>query len=121
MNNLETMNNMLVESKKWILDPEGVHVMMADVPINGDDDDDVEERNGSHKRSEDDGVSRPRMKNLGRRKSKAERGLKSLRFLDRSVTGKEGDAWRAIESRFHQYALDGRLSRDKFGTCIGTF
>lgn len=118
MNNLETMNNMLVESKKWILDPEEVHVMMVDVPINGDDDD-VEERNGSHKRSEDDGVSRPRMKNLGRRKSKAERGLKSLRFLDRSVTGKEGDAWRAIESRFHQYALDGRLSRDKFGTCIG--
>lgn len=49
----------------------------------------------------------------------ASRGLMSLRFLDRTMTGKEGDAWRAIERRFNQLAVDGRLSRDKFGACIG--
>ncbi|KAK2360738.1 respiratory burst oxidase protein B [Trifolium repens] len=49
----------------------------------------------------------------------AARGLKGLRFLDRTVTGKEGDAWRSIEKRFTQNAVDGMLSKDKFGTCIG--
>jgi dual oxidase len=51
--------------------------------------------------------------------SGAARGLKGLRFLDRTVTGKEGDAWRSIEKRFTQHAVDGMLSKDKFGTCIG--
>lgn len=58
----------------------------------------------------------PRMQ---RTESGASRGFKSLRFLDRTTTGKEGDAWRAIEKRFHQFASDGRLFRDKFGPCIG--
>ncbi|CAJ2670337.1 unnamed protein product [Trifolium pratense] len=51
--------------------------------------------------------------------SGAARGLKGLRFLDRTVTGKEADAWRSIEKRFTQHAVDGMLSKDKFGTCIG--
>ncbi|CAL8999351.1 unnamed protein product [Prunus brigantina] len=46
-------------------------------------------------------------------------GIKSLRFLDRTATGKEGEAWKQIERRFNQYGGDGRLSKDKFGACIG--
>lgn len=118
MNNLDNMNNNGEDSQKWILDPSEIDVMV-DVPI--DEGGGGGDRNGSFKRrDEDHGVSRGGIR-LGRRKSKAERGLKSLRFLDRSVTGKEDDAWRAIESRFHQHAIDDRLPRDKFGLCIGMF
>lgn len=53
--------------------------------------------------------------------SSAARGLKSLRFLDRTVTGKEMDAWRPIERRFNQFAVNGRLSREKFGICVGEY
>nr|XP_043619174.1 putative respiratory burst oxidase homolog protein H [Erigeron canadensis] len=56
---------------------------------------------------------------MGRTTSSAAKGLNSLRFLDRTVTGKEGDAWRAIERRFQQFAVDGKLPRDKFGICVG--
>ncbi|XP_042482919.1 putative respiratory burst oxidase homolog protein H [Macadamia integrifolia] len=56
---------------------------------------------------------------LGRAYSGASRGLQSLRFLDRTTTGKEGDAWKAVERRFNQLATGERLSRDSFGRCIG--
>lgn len=56
---------------------------------------------------------------MGRTTSGAARGLNSLRFLDRTTTGKEADAWNSIERRFNQHAVNGRLSRDKFGTSIG--
>ncbi|KAL9277012.1 hypothetical protein ACSQ67_025432 [Phaseolus vulgaris] len=49
----------------------------------------------------------------------AARGIKGLRFLDRTVTGKEADAWRSIEKRFTQHAVEGKLPKDKFGTCMG--
>ncbi|XP_055960251.1 putative respiratory burst oxidase homolog protein H [Mercurialis annua] len=66
------------------------------------------------------GPPRPRPpRRMERTASSAARGLNSLRFLDRTVTGKEGDAWRSIEKRFDQFAVDDRLSRDKFGICIG--
>ncbi|KAM3374105.1 putative respiratory burst oxidase protein H [Capsicum galapagoense] len=58
----------------------------------------------------------PRMERM---QSGASRGLKSLRFLDRTTTGKEGDAWRSVEKRFNQNTVNGRLFREKFGTCIG--
>lgn len=35
------------------------------------------------------------------------------------MTGKEGDAWRSVEKRFNQNAVNGRIFREKFGTCIG--
>lgn len=54
-----------------------------------------------------------------RLQSGASRGLKGLRFLDRTVTGKENDAWKSIEKRFLQHAVNGKLSKDKFGTCMG--
>lgn len=54
-----------------------------------------------------------------RMQSGAARGLKGLRFLDRTVTGKEGDAWRSIEKRFSQHAVGGMLFKDKFGQCMG--
>ncbi|KAI7744295.1 hypothetical protein M8C21_031073 [Ambrosia artemisiifolia] len=56
---------------------------------------------------------------MGRTTSTAAKGLNSLRFLDRTVTGKEGDAWRSIEKRFNQFAVDGKLPKDKFGICLG--
>lgn len=51
--------------------------------------------------------------------SSAARGLQSLRFLDRTVTGRERDAWRSIENRFNQFSVDGKLPKEKFGVCIG--
>ncbi|ESQ37429.1 hypothetical protein EUTSA_v10003051mg [Eutrema salsugineum] len=51
--------------------------------------------------------------------SSAARGLQSLRFLDRAVTGRERDSWRSIENRFNQFAVDGKLPKEKFGVCIG--
>lgn len=56
---------------------------------------------------------------MDRTASSAARGLQSLRFLDRTVTGKENDAWRSIERRFQQFAVNGRLPKDKFGICVG--
>lgn len=58
---------------------------------------------------------------MGRTYSGASRGLQSLRFLDRTTTGKEGDAWKAVEKRFNQLAINRGLSRDDFGFCIGEF
>ncbi|PRQ33834.1 putative NAD(P)H oxidase (H(2)O(2)-forming) [Rosa chinensis] len=43
--------------------------------------------------------------------------IRSLHFLN--IKGKESDAWKPMEKRFNQYAVDNRLSRDNFGTCIG--
>lgn len=51
--------------------------------------------------------------------SSAARGLQSLRFLDRTVTGRERDSWRSIENRFNQFSVDGKLPKEKFGICIG--
>lgn len=56
---------------------------------------------------------------LGRQQSGALRGLNSLRFLDKKNIGKEGDGWKDVEKRFSQMSMDGRLSRDKFGICVG--
>ncbi|XP_022943392.1 putative respiratory burst oxidase homolog protein H [Cucurbita moschata] len=47
------------------------------------------------------------------------KGFNMLRFLEGSIAGKEEEAWKAIEKRFRQLAPDGKLSRDKFGACIG--
>ncbi|XP_010520317.1 PREDICTED: putative respiratory burst oxidase homolog protein H [Tarenaya hassleriana] len=58
-------------------------------------------------------------KRVERTTSSAARGLQSLRFLDRTVTGRERDAWRSIENRFNQFAIDGKLPKEKFGVCIG--
>ncbi|KAD3068272.1 hypothetical protein E3N88_36152 [Mikania micrantha] len=56
---------------------------------------------------------------LERQRSGAARGLNGLRFLDRVMTGKEVDAWMAIEKRFQRFSVDGRLPREKFGICVG--
>ncbi|XP_044506742.1 putative respiratory burst oxidase homolog protein H [Mangifera indica] len=56
---------------------------------------------------------------IDRSASAAARGLQSLRFLDRTTTGKENDAWRSIEKRFNQFAVQGKLPKDKFGICVG--
>ncbi|OIV98637.1 hypothetical protein TanjilG_12760 [Lupinus angustifolius] len=49
----------------------------------------------------------------------ADRGLKGLHFLDRTVAGKKGDAWKSIEKCFVQHAIDGKISKEKFGICVG--
>lgn len=56
---------------------------------------------------------------LERQRSSAARGLDGLRFLDKVITGKEVDAWMAIEKRFQRFAADGKLPREKFGICVG--
>nr|XP_043620155.1 putative respiratory burst oxidase homolog protein H [Erigeron canadensis] len=56
---------------------------------------------------------------LERQRSGAARGLDGLRFLDRVMTGKEGDAWSATEKRFQRFSADGKLPREKFGICVG--
>lgn len=61
----------------------------------------------------------PPVPRLGRNQSGAARGLHSLRFLDTKTAGKEGDTWKGVEKRFGQFAIDGRLPREKFGVCVG--
>ncbi|XP_060168894.1 putative respiratory burst oxidase homolog protein H [Lycium barbarum] len=57
-------------------------------------------------------------KRMVRIESGAARGFKSLHFLD-TTKCKEGDAWKSVEKRFHQNAVNGILFRDKFGSSIG--
>lgn len=57
---------------------------------------------------------------FGRAQSGALRGIKSVRFLDKKKLENKGDAWNDVEKRFEQMAVDGKLSRDKFGICVGT-
>ncbi|XP_055836285.1 putative respiratory burst oxidase homolog protein H isoform X1 [Solanum dulcamara] len=57
-------------------------------------------------------------KKMVRIESGAARGFKSLHFLDKT-TGKEADAWKSVEKRFHQNAVNGILFKDKFGPSIG--
>ncbi|KAG9448243.1 hypothetical protein H6P81_014371 [Aristolochia fimbriata] len=58
----------------------------------------------------------PTLKKIVRTRSTAQRGLKSLRFLDQKASG---NGWKDVQKRFEQLAVDGILSRDKFGPCIG--
>ncbi|OAY80183.1 putative respiratory burst oxidase, partial [Ananas comosus] len=60
------------------------------------------------------GAGRPR---LSRARSSAQIGLWTLRLLDKALRGKDG--WKAVEKRFEQFALDGRLPKENFGKCIG--
>uniref|UniRef100_A0A7N1A367 Uncharacterized protein n=1 Tax=Kalanchoe fedtschenkoi TaxID=63787 RepID=A0A7N1A367_KALFE len=123
-----SMDDRSSDATKWIL--ESVEVdRMVDIPINNDVQQQQQSaghidlsfrRNASNVRKPiNNGAYPPTLHNMGRTASTAARGLKSLRFLDRTVTGKEADAWKAVERRFSQYANDGRLSADKFGPCIG--
>lgn len=48
--------------------------------------------------------------------SSTKRGLQSLRFLDQKATG---DGWHHVEKRFDEMAVEGRLSKENFGRCIG--
>ncbi|XP_004492338.1 putative respiratory burst oxidase homolog protein H isoform X2 [Cicer arietinum] len=111
------------ESSKWILESIEI-VPIVDIPQK----DEIKVSNNEaflNSNNNNDSKVRNRNNNINngskmlRTESGAARGLKGLRFLDRTVTGKEGDAWRSIEKRFNQNALDGKLSKDKFGACIG--
>ncbi|KAK6144513.1 hypothetical protein DH2020_021333 [Rehmannia glutinosa] len=100
------------ESVKWILEKIEID-NMADVPMEDAKSESYLRRKASsiknRNRVQD---STPKM---GRLESSVTRGLKSLRFLDRTTTGKEEDAWKAIEKRFNQNAVDRRLFKDNFG------
>ncbi|GAB2274289.1 hypothetical protein Dimus_009055 [Dionaea muscipula] len=114
-------------SAKWMLDTIEVD-RKADVPINEDlppektactnysggttsTSSPVKQRNAS-------AVQPCPVPKMGRLHSAAARGLNGLRFMD-GATCKEGDAWKPVEKRFNQNAVDGRLPRDKFGAVIG--
>ncbi|KAL4610343.1 hypothetical protein ACB092_08G044300 [Castanea dentata] len=117
-------------SSKWIL--ESIEIdPLVDVPIGNNERDETSspfkplkqikslKKSTSSVRKRNGIQSNNNVPRMGRMASGASRGLKSLRFLDRTMTGKEADAWRSIEKRFNQHAPDGSLGRDKFGTCIG--
>lgn len=55
---------------------------------------------------------------IRRLQSHAELGLKGLRFLDNN-SSKEGEGWKAVEKRFEQFAVAGKLHKENFGRCIG--
>lgn len=100
------------DSGRWIL--EGIEIdKMDEIPI--------DEPQASLNKSDYLMRKQPGVQNIKteRTASGASRGLKNLRFLDRTVTGKEADAWRSIEKRFVQHQNDGRLCKEKFGVCIG--
>ncbi|WJX81817.1 NAD(P)H oxidase (H2O2-forming) [Trifolium repens] len=120
------------ESSPWIL--ESIEIVPNNVEVSKKDEDNQSmviiasdneaflNNNGNNMRSRNNNNNNNNHQNgnkIMRMTSGAARGLKGLRFLDRTVTGKEGDAWRSIEKRFTQNAVDGMLSKDKFGTCIG--
>ncbi|KAG5515402.1 hypothetical protein RHGRI_036453 [Rhododendron griersonianum] len=114
------------EFVKWIL--EGIEIDdMADVSFDDDEQPSTVSRNTSQKSFARNAsslrnmnrISGPTIPEMERLQSGATKGLKSLRFLDRTTTGKEGDEWKSVEKRFNQLARDGRLPRDKFGACIG--
>ncbi|KAG5515403.1 hypothetical protein RHGRI_036454 [Rhododendron griersonianum] len=114
------------ESERWIL--ESIEIdKMANVPFDDDEQPSTMSRNTSKKSftrnasslKNKNRVPSPTVPKMERLQSGAVKGLKTLRFLDRMTTGKEGDAWRSVEKRFHQLATVGRLPRDKFGTCVG--
>ncbi|XP_031400877.1 putative respiratory burst oxidase homolog protein H isoform X2 [Punica granatum] len=134
MNNFEKVTE--DDSAKWIL--ESIEIDHAvDVPIYRDIDNTTgptlnqrEEKGFSlnpNAASNPDAMVAPRKRvgfqddgpRIVRTESSAKKGLRSLRFLDRAISGKEVDAWKSVEKRFHQLAFDGRLPRDKFGACIG--
>lgn len=48
--------------------------------------------------------------------SSTKRGLQSLRFLDQKATG---HGWHHVEKRFDEMAMEGKLSKENFGRCIG--
>ncbi|KAA8549536.1 hypothetical protein F0562_001446 [Nyssa sinensis] len=109
------------DSVKWIL--ESVQIdHMVDVPINEDQSSlvsksPVEKSNASNVRKRN-GIQGS-FSRIGRLQSGAAKGLSSLHFLDKTTSGKEGDAWNAVEKRFNQFAVDGMLCREKYGACIG--
>ncbi|XP_057436983.1 putative respiratory burst oxidase homolog protein H isoform X3 [Lotus japonicus] len=100
------------ESSKWNLesieiDPIGEVVPKPDHASN--EGSSVRSRNGFQEKGN----------KMVRLPSGAARGLKGLRFLDRTVTGIEDYAWRSIEMRFAKHAVEGKLSKDKFAACMG--
>ncbi|XP_048322329.2 putative respiratory burst oxidase homolog protein H [Ziziphus jujuba] len=113
------------DSGRWIL--EGIEIdKMEEIPINEPQASSVPQRTNEPPTSLNKSNSLMRKQRgvaqnikMERTASGASRGLKSLRFLDRTVTGKEADAWRSIEQRFIQHQVDGRLCKEKFGVCIG--
>lgn len=118
------------ESSKWILESIEIVDPNVEVPNNNNKNDiflGPHESTVVKAPSLNNNNVRSRVNNNGfqgggmmtRMQSGAARGLKGLRFLDRTVTGKEADAWKSIEKRFSQNAVDGKLSKDKFGICMG--
>ncbi|XP_002281695.1 putative respiratory burst oxidase homolog protein H [Vitis vinifera] len=115
------------DSTKWMLQIVDID-NMEEVPINDGDQvrsSTAESQNGETSLNESESIVKRRneaqgkVPGLGRSTSGAARGLNSLRFLDRTTTGKEGDAWKPVQKRFKQHAVEGKLYKEKFGVCIG--
>ncbi|KAL6967422.1 NAD(P)H oxidase (H2O2-forming) [Sarracenia purpurea var. burkii] len=103
------------ESERWVLESVETE-QMVDVPFDDEQPSTTASRNPFEnsltKRKKNNNMVQDTVPRMGRQQSGAAKGIKSLRFLDRTTTGKEGDAWRHVEKRFDQLAVDGMLSRD---------
>lgn len=62
-------------------------------------------------------TSSKRFNKFDRTKSGAARALQGLKFMSKNV-GTEG--WSQVEARFDELAVNGTLSKARFGQCIGT-
>ncbi|KAH7423283.1 hypothetical protein KP509_12G047600 [Ceratopteris richardii] len=66
------------------------------------------------------GAHAGRRKVMTRSKSGAQYALQGLQFISKATDNSKADAlWKAVESRFYQLSVDGLLSREDFGFCIG--
>lgn len=124
--NIPDSNEGNESSAKWVLETIEIDKMedvpMEDVPMDDEPKSTVPKwprTEPTMNKSESFAKRRNEVQGPSPMTSGATRGLKSLRFLDRTITGKEDDAWRSIEKRFNQHAVDGRISKDKFAACIG--
>lgn len=110
--------NVTEESKKWML-LESMEITaideLEDVPMNDQPNKDILVTN----QITFNDLNKPSTPRMERPISRAYKGIKSLRFLDKITTGNEADAWKYVEKRFYQNANDERINRDKFGTSIG--
>ncbi|KAK9126864.1 hypothetical protein Scep_015710 [Stephania cephalantha] len=98
---------------------------MVDVPMDDDDEEEEEEMpcTNSFKYEEVKNNQSRIVPTRERRRPSELKGLKTLRFLDSKMSpgGKESrdHAWKAVEKRFSELAVDDRLPAESFGKCIG--
>ncbi|KAK9154171.1 hypothetical protein Sjap_001651 [Stephania japonica] len=94
---------------------------MVDVPIDDDNEEEIPCTN-SFKYAEVKNNQSRVVPTRERKRPGELKGLRTLRFLDSKMSpGKDSldQAWKAVEKRFSELAVDDRLPAESFGKCIG--